>query len=235
MIEYILAMSIQQIAAWIFVLGTVAALSPKVRAGVKRMWSFLFPTRALLVSHLKESEETLGKIYAELRPNGSTSLRDAIDRAEAQLKDIDAFLSAQLNVHDVAVIRTDENGSLIYVNRHYQRLLGVAAHEVMGEGWVNVIHPEERLKIYKMWKDAVASKREFSEDIRFLRPDGVEVFGHANVYREINSDGDLRGYLGVITVPGTECPEIDTCFERLMQRVKKEGELHIAMEKSDEC
>ena len=149
-----------------------------------------------------------------MRPNGRTSLRDAIDRIETRQSDFDAFLSAQLNIGDKAVFRTDASGNVISNNRQHQRLTGFSVGEVEGGGWINVIHPKWRTCIHDKWAAAVKEGREFSEDIMYVTPEGEEYMVHVNAYREIDSNGDIRGFLGVVTPHKdgrVHCPHMDRC------------------------
>lgn len=216
LIAWLLSFTLQEVAALTVVLGALAAMSRRVRRCLRKAYNWLFPTRRLLKQHITEEESMLKVILAELKPNDSSSLRDAIDRIEYNQAGIDAFLSAQLNAHTLAIVRTNAEGRVIYVNRHYQRVLGVSAYEVMGEGWINVIHPKERDRIYRLWHEAVEGQREFNEDITFITSKGTPLFGHANVYKETDNKGKLRGYLGVITFP-TECDYQATCLEQMIE------------------
>lgn len=221
--EVILGLSLPQWAAVFTILGAVFSLFKPVRQMFSRILDRIFITRRMLRQHMQDEDRKLDLIYGEMRPNGSSSMRDAIDRTEQHLQDIDAFLSAQLNIHTVAIVRTDAQGKVIYVNRQYQRTLGVASTEVMGDGWINVIHPDDRERVSSMWKDAVDSKREFNEDIKFIRSDGRTLRGHANVYKEVNKRGQVTGFLGVITFPVTNCIERESCLEQFLEMTHYEN------------
>jgi PAS domain S-box-containing protein len=191
------------IALFSAISGFFLALKP-VRAFIAKIWKLTIGRNAA----------KLDNILAELRPNGGDSLRDSVNRIEHQQKGFEAFLSAQLNIQDVAIVRTDAAGKLTNVNRQYQRMMGYSLAEVMGEGWINCIHPEDRERVVDNWKDAVTAGREVSEDIKYLRADGTSFVAHANVYREVDDEGVIRGWLGIIVpleadVPN--CPHLDKC------------------------
>lgn len=197
-------MTIEHIIALISgILGLLAAL-PKVRDKFKWLW----------VRTLGRRGAQLDRIEKELRPNGDSSMRDAIDRIEDRQYDFDAFLSATLNTEKEAIFRTDAKGSLYAINRAHQRLLGYSLAEMEGDGWKNCVHPDDREKIVRQWEETVNSKMELNEDIKFLHADGHTLLAHANVYREIDSNGVLRGYLGVIRPAGADelvCPHLGIC------------------------
>ncbi len=175
----------------------------KIRVFLVKVWKKSFGRRA----------EQLNRIELELVSNHGSSIKDAIRRIEQRQLGVDAFLRTSLNLHDVAIVRTDAEGKLYYINREYQRLTGASISEVRGDGWVNVIHPDNRDVIVKKWNDSVKSKREFHEDIRFITVNGEPFWAHANVYRELDDNNQIRGYLGVIVpfIEDKRCPYRDTC------------------------
>jgi len=155
-------------------------------------------------------------ILGELTPNGGMSLKDAVMRIEERQHGMDAFFRAQLNLHNVAIVRTDAEGKLTAINRQYQRMTGYSLVEVEGDGWINAIHPDDRAKVKKQWEEAIAGGREYIEDIKFLTASGETILTHASVFREIDAQDNIRGYLGTIT-PILETPTglTEECQEAL--------------------
>lgn len=171
-------------------------------------------------------KKTLGRngvkidlILGELTPNGGTSLKDAVVRIEERQHGMDAFFRAQLNLHNVAIVRTDAEGKLTAINRQYQRMTGYSLIEVEGDGWINAIHPEDRQKVKDQWDEAIASGREMTEDMRFLTALGETIMAHASVFREIDVDGNIRGYLGTIT---PVLPELNEDCQEALDWVRNE-------------
>ncbi len=185
---------------------TAGALAFKsVRTVLCNIWKFTFGRRGA----------QLDRIELELKPNGGGSLRDSINRIEEKQNEFEAFLNAQLNINSEATFRTDAAGHVITNNRKHQHLTGFSGVEVAGDGWINVIHPEWREEVFRKWRQAVEAGIEFSEDIMYVNPEGVEYLVHVNAYRERDSQGRIHGYLGTVT-PYQEditpvCPHMDKC------------------------
>lgn len=224
------------VALFAAVAGFFAALKP-VRNFLLKCWQKSFGKRKIArnfeAKRLEDEsklryQELAGiqeQILAELKPNGNTSMRDAIDRIEHRQGGFDAFLSAQLNVLDVAIFRTDAEGKVKYNNRKHQHLTGFSAGQVSGDGWINVIHQDDRDMVYTKWRHAVEDGREFSEDIRYVTPEGKTYEVHVNAYREMDALGKIRGFLGVVSpLEGLEktCPHIDRCIA-LDQSIRQEN------------
>lgn len=198
-----LGLTIAEISAIIAIIGALALWFKSVRRLIQRIWNNTIGSRT----------QQLNRIEAELISNSGSSMRDAVKRIENRVNEIDAFQRAQLNLHDVAVVRTDSKGKVIAVNREYQRLTGASLSEVAGDGWINVIHASNRDEIVRKWFNAVRDRREFHEDILFININTDETFmAHANVYKEIDNNDNIVGYLGVIIpIMDENCPYIRTC------------------------
>lgn len=162
------------------IVGLMTILKP-VRRWIAKGWNKVI------------GRDLLNKILSELKPNGGTSLRDAVDNIARRQNDVEAFLTAQLNIIDVPVFRADSDGNWIYANRAFKRLINAGGSEVVGDGWINFINPENRDEIMRKWKEAVNGHREFSERVPFNH--GTM---HINAYMELDSLGRLRGYIGVL-------------------------------------
>ena len=70
---------------------------------------------------------------------------------------------------------------------------------MQGDGWIQLIHPDEKQLSIDRWQHIVAGKREDSFDQRYVRPDnGNVICVHVKVYRQRDRNRKIRGYLAVI-------------------------------------
>lgn len=193
---------LESIIAWITITGGVLALFKPVRSFFVWIWKKTLGRRG----------EQLNRIEAQLVSNSGTSLRDAVRRIEERQNAFDAFLRAQLNLHNVAILRANAEGRVYSINREYQRLIGADLSQVSGEGWINTIHPDHRGMVMDNWQKAVLAGREFHEEVQFVRADTGQPFtASMNVYREMDREGRIVGYLGVIVPVVPECPYKGQC------------------------
>lgn len=195
-----------------FLIGLLKPIRTKLAGWYKKHFC---KTRDLLEQHALEEQATLERIEAELRPNGGTSLRDVINDIQERVHESDAFQRASLNIHDVAIIRFDEKGRVVHVNRQLVHLVSMSFDQLKGDGWINFISARERDLIMRKWREAVEGGREFSENATILCADGTEVVAHMNVFRETDYFGKIRGYLGVIMPFNSKlCPYGTVCFRK---------------------
>ena len=100
----------------------------------------------------------------------------------------------------VGIFRTDSTGACIYVNEYWYRLSGVPPAEVLGEGWSQSIHPDDRQHVHDVWRRALAGRRSFSVEYRLL-PRGGGTARHVITTAEaIHDEGGLFShYVGTVT------------------------------------
>jgi PAS domain S-box-containing protein len=163
------------------ILVAMLALTRPVRQYIWRVLKkFLWSTR-----------DQLDRIEAELHTNGGTSLRDCLNRIEDKQIRLDGFIRAQLNVHNLPIIRADEEGKIIFVNRTFQKFTGFSYSELMGDAWINAIEPNDRERIRELWDRAVAELREFDEFVCLVGNKRV----HWHMFKE-ESNGGVKGWTG---------------------------------------
>lgn len=120
----------------------------------------------------------------------------------------------------VGIFRTDANGHTTYVNQKWEELSGISSENAMGNGWFEVVHPDDLIRIQKQWHVKVEGKNNSSDQYRFIRPDGKIVWVLGNALPEI-IDGELIGYIGTIT----DITEIKEYQEKLLKSETKFHEM----------
>ena len=156
-------------------------------------------THYRLLTELREIKANQAVFQTEMHPNGGGSLKDQLNRIEDQGNNTYALTGAKLHVDQQAMFVTDETGRVTSNNYQHQMLTGFSADQVEGDAWILVIDPKDRDKISKGWKDAVSQQREYSEDVNYITPKGRKYRVHVKAARQLDSNGKLRGWLGVVT------------------------------------
>ncbi|HVY28195.1 MAG TPA: ATP-binding protein [Polyangiaceae bacterium] len=73
----------------------------------------------------------------------------------------------------VGIYRCDVNAKCTYVNQEWCQLAGLTAEEALGHGWANSIHPDDRERVHKMWREAASYGIEWEAEFRFLHKEGT--------------------------------------------------------------
>ncbi|MEM1393235.1 MAG: PAS domain S-box protein [Cyanobacteria bacterium P01_H01_bin.150] len=118
----------------------------------------------------------------------------------------------------VAIINTDANGSCIYFNQHWSEITRLSTEESMGEGWMKILHPQDRERVVGGWKQGIKAKIPFHSDHRFLRPDGRVVWVISQALPEIDEHGEFKGYIATVT----DITEIKLAQQALQESVERE-------------
>lgn len=79
----------------------------------------------------------------------------------------------------------------------WTRLTGQPAEEMIGYGWLDVIHPDDRARTREAWNTAVAHQSLYDTDYRIRCEDGVYRWFNARGAPILNRDGTIREWVGV--------------------------------------
>ena len=102
---------------------------------------------------------------------------------------------ADASLHGIYVMLPD--GSCVYSNQTYQKLVGLTEKEVLGEGWSQAIHPEDRERVSEAWYRSTLTRSQFQSLHRFLHADGKTVWTSV-LSAEILDKDELVGYVGTV-------------------------------------
>ena len=73
----------------------------------------------------------------------------------------------------VGIFRCDAQARCTYTNQEWSRLAGITAEEALGNGWFQAVHPDDRERCGKLWRQASLLGTEFEAEFRFLHQDGT--------------------------------------------------------------
>ena len=126
--------------------------------------------------------------------------RDITDRRrlEEGVAERQRRLLALTNSVPVGIYELDPDGDCIFVNEHFCELTGVEPEAVLGRGWVNVIHPDDREGVVRAWEEASAAGERLEREYRYLKPDGSIGWLVGRAVAVYDGDGEPSGYLGTV-------------------------------------
>lgn len=116
----------------------------------------------------------------------------------ATLTDLHLEIKARgdLNI-DVAEFTCASEGNVTYVNQTLARWLGVGKQELLGWGWINYVHIDDRDRVRREWMACVKEHRTLSIHYRLVEADGGITNVHA-VATPIPDAPPARQWVGVI-------------------------------------
>ncbi len=175
-----------------------------MRTVTKKIWDSTLGRRSLQYREVKSQLglviEGMADIQQKVSSNGGGAIPDSLQRIENRQHLQIAQSNATRYAAKEATFSTDLMGLYVETNLAHSRLTGFNHGEMLGDGWVNLVAPSARKVAQEKWNKAVSEKREFSEDILYTRPSGREYMVHVTAFKQLDDEGTLHGYHGVVTL-----------------------------------
>lgn len=192
------------LTAAVAVISGVALVYRKARRHVRALgalYSLMESPAFAAMNKLAESGalEQIPAAISQLRPNGGDSLLDRITRIELAL-----YTSIQKHRHLFSVQKlpyweSDATGACIHASEPLAAIMGLTVPEVLGNGWVTALHPDDRQRVFDEWEDAVEQKRAFIERYRFIHKDKSIAHVQGQALPVLDNLGRVTGFVGTLT------------------------------------
>lgn len=186
----------------IFIAGSAVILAikymPVAWKVVKQMYALLKGLEA--VSAIPEQVNALMR---EVKPNGGSSLRDAIDRTSTKVDQLSVAVDELAATHQVRwrmaygepSWHSDESGRCTAANNLLCDLLEYSEPEFVGNNWKNLIHPDDQPHVFSEWNRIVAEGATFGLNSRYVTRSG-EVIPVRMKAVPIIARGSVVGWIG---------------------------------------
>jgi len=138
-------------------------------------------------------ETDVTEIKLQLRTNGGTSLKDAMNRIETKLGEVKndvAVLkgreSARMYLDAQPTFECDANGYATALNKSLLDLMGLEIDEAIGYGWLKSVKQIDQDRVQREWESSVMNGREFNSNytlINQITHKETNVHGRARIER----------------------------------------------------
>jgi PAS domain S-box-containing protein len=98
----------------------------------------------------------------------------------------------------VKVWVTDEKGKCTYVNKNWQHYTGQPAHEALGDGWMNCLHPTDRKSVQHTLELAIKHHQEFDVEYRLRSVEGHYCWKSHQAVPKFSQKNIFEGFSGAI-------------------------------------
>lgn len=121
---------------------------------------------------------------------------------QATLSDLHLEMRARADLNiDACEFTCDHDGSVTNVNQTFARWLGVGKQELLGWGWINYVHPEDRERVRQEWSACIRDHRTLNIRYRLVEEDG-DVTNVHTIATPIPDAPPARQWIGVIRKDG---------------------------------
>lgn len=186
------------VGALILLLLNLRKLGKLVVAGYTRASTFMFGLFSM-TTKMDALHSQVQLIANQLVPNGGSSIKDALNRIENRQTLSDQRIKVLMSDTSNAIVEYDKDGVCTWVNWQYCRLTGRTPMEVLGYGWINSIHPEDRDDVRREWERSVEESRSFEMSYRKMTHDGEIVPVTVRSHVMLGAKQEVVGFIKVVT------------------------------------
>ncbi|RUR72687.1 ATP-binding protein [Chlorogloeopsis fritschii PCC 9212] len=149
-----------------------------------------------------------GEIYAVLAVSYDITERK---RSEEALRESEERFRTLANTAPALIWYNDAQGNNRFINQYFLDFTGKSAEQIRGEGWHNLVHPDDAESYIADYLAAVREQRLWHNRNRIRRHDGVWRW-HDNYAQPLfNANGVYLGHVGV-TIDNTDAIEAEVAL-----------------------
>ncbi len=120
-------------------------------------------------------------------------------REQVELQFSEERFRSLVNAIAQIVWTTDAQGSIIVDQPSLQTFTGRSFEQIMGQGWLAIIHPEDRERTLAAWTGAVRERKLYKAEYRMHRHDGEYRDMAARGVPVLEADSSVREWVGTCT------------------------------------
>lgn len=136
-----------------------------------------------------QQSELYGQVLHELHER--ERIQQVLQQSEARFRTLSA--TAPIGIGQI-----DANGQCVYANDRWQEIAGLSVAASLGDGWMQVVHPDDRAPLFNAWREYRAGHRRRMPEFRLLTPTGDLRWVAVAIAPLPNATGDIQGYVTAI-------------------------------------
>jgi PAS domain S-box-containing protein len=118
--------------------------------------------------------------------------------AAQAVKESEERFKMMANLVPLIIFTTDETGSYNFLNTKWSEITGKSSEHGLGEGWMDLIHPDDKENIRSSWTKSFDSKKPFEGRFRLLNSSGEYQTTYSNCAPRYNHAGQFSGFIGIL-------------------------------------
>jgi len=96
----------------------------------------------------------------------------------------------------VGIFEADRQGELVYANPRFFEILAEPEARCLGLGWLDVVHPTERIAVHREWREAIGCGSPFHREMRLIGKDDAVAWLVMRASPRIDEHGAPIGWVG---------------------------------------
>lgn len=139
---------------------------------------------------LLTSNQHITRLNAELREN-EQHLKQMVQNATESEQRFRTMAEGT----DVMIAVSDATGAATYFNEAWVKAAGFANDELMKHGWINLMHPDDKERVLKIYAEALANQSSWECEFRMPNSKGGYHWLLARGRSRFNTDGEFVGFI----------------------------------------
>jgi two-component system, LuxR family, sensor kinase FixL len=138
--------------------------------------------------------DRLARLEAE-----NAALRGELERLKAdhvRLRESERMYRFSAEIGRRLVWAADQDGAVIAMSRIFETLTGVSEEQVRKEGWIQMVHPDDRAALLEHWQHCLHTGDFFQAEFRGLLPGGIVRWGQSRAIAVRDKAGAIRCWYG---------------------------------------
>jgi PAS domain S-box-containing protein len=120
-------------------------------------------------------------------------------QAQQKLEDSESRFRLLSNEMPQFVWTGDAEGNLGYFNEAVYKYSGLSKEEIARDGWLQIVHPEDRDENIRLWTHAISTGEDFIFEHRFKRADGEYRWQLSRAIPQRDAQGIIQQWIGTST------------------------------------
>ncbi|MBW4647487.1 MAG: response regulator [Kastovskya adunca ATA6-11-RM4] len=133
----------------------------------------------------------------------------------------------------VGIFLTDTEGKSTYLNPRCQTICDIEAQENLDEGWLRVMHPEDRDRVLSDWAAWTERRQEYINEFRCQTRDGIVRWVRVQMSPMSSDQGTLLGHVGTVE-DITERKQAEAAREQFIREQEARLQAEAANQMKDE-
>ncbi|WP_242046420.1 PAS domain S-box protein [Calothrix anomala] len=164
-------------------------------------------------SPLKDESGKVIKMYG-----AATDIHEQWVALEA-LRESEEKFRTLANTAPALIWFNDAQGNNLFINQHFLDFTGKSAEQIRGEGWQELVHPDDAENYIADYLAAVREQRSWHNRNRIRRHDGVWRWHDNYAQPLLNADGVYLGHVGV-TIDNTDAIEAEIALRESQEKYR---------------
>ncbi|MEG4318503.1 MULTISPECIES: PAS domain S-box protein [unclassified Microcoleus] len=149
------------------------------------------------ITDRKSAEVALALSYAKLETRVKQRTAELTVAKEALQAQEERFRCLS-SCSPVGIFMADFQGRYTYANPRCQAICGLSLAELLGDGWENCIHPEDRSRVLSQWQDYTREAGEYAIEYRLQTAEGIVRWINVACSPMFSDSGELIGHVGTV-------------------------------------